>query len=155
MKTLVTERDVLDAWQSHKRRLLLSPNAVVTPAAQEAAKSHQIELVRQTSTSEPKAVRAGEKPASRIVVMGADHGGFELKELLKEHVSALGYQVEDVGTYSPESVDYPDFAHAVAERVARNSGSRGIIIDGAGVGSAMVANKVPGIRAATCHDVYT
>ncbi|RMD87865.1 MAG: ribose 5-phosphate isomerase B, partial [Calditrichaeota bacterium] len=77
------------------------------------------------------------------------HGDY-LKFLIDE-----GYEVEDVGTFSTESVDYPDFAHQVAQKVARGEGWRGVIVDGAGVGSAMVANKVPGIRAASCQDVYT
>ncbi|MCG8608226.1 ribose 5-phosphate isomerase B [bacterium] len=90
-----------------------------------------------------------------MIILGSDHGGFELKEILKGYLIEMELEVEDVGTHSTESVDYPDFARKVAVRVNEQSGSLGVIIDGAGVGSAMTANKVPGIRAATCHDVYT
>ncbi|MFQ5967361.1 MAG: ribose 5-phosphate isomerase B [Acidimicrobiia bacterium] len=96
-----------------------------------------------------------ETPRSSVptVAIGADHGGFPLKERIGFLLKEQGYEVTDVGTGSRESVDYPDFAHKVAELVASQSCDVGIIIDGAGIGSAMVANKVPGVRAALCYDV--
>jgi ribose 5-phosphate isomerase B len=90
-----------------------------------------------------------------VVAFGADHGGYGLKERLKTDVSEAGYQVVDCGTHSTESVDYPDFAYAVARLVADGRAWRGIIIDGAGIGSCMAANKVPGVRAAMCYDQAT
>ncbi len=91
----------------------------------------------------------------RTVAIGSDHGGFEAKELLKVYLKSIGYQVHDVGTYGKESVDYPDFAVKVARKVASGSCDRGIMIDGAGIGSSMVCNKVRGIRAALCYDIKT
>ena len=88
----------------------------------------------------------------KIVAMGADHGGYELKEILKKDVAALGYEVMDVGTHSKEPVDYPDLAHEVARAVSAGSACRGIVIDGAGIGSCIVANKVPGVRAGMAYD---
>jgi ribose 5-phosphate isomerase B len=85
--------------------------------------------------------------------VGADHGGYPLKERLAFKLREAGYEVEDLGTTSGEAVDYPDFAHAVAARVADGSSDVGIVVDGAGIGSAIVANKVPGVRAALCYDV--
>lgn len=87
--------------------------------------------------------------------MGADHGGFTLKETLKAYLQEQGYQVDDCGTYSTDSVDYPDFAYAVAKKVSEGEAWRGIIIDGAGIGSCMAANKVPGVLAAMCYDHAT
>lgn len=87
--------------------------------------------------------------------MGADHGGYELKEMLKKDVIALGYEVMDVGTHSKEAVDYPDQAHDVARAVGAGKAWRGIIIDGAGIGSCIVANKVPGVRAGMAYDYAT
>ncbi len=87
------------------------------------------------------------------LAIGADHGGFALKQKLIPWLETLGYAVEDCGTKSAEAVDYPDFAHAVAQLVARGQCSCGIVIDGAGIGSCMTANKVPGVRAALCYDV--
>ncbi|MBF0543804.1 MAG: ribose 5-phosphate isomerase B [Candidatus Riflebacteria bacterium] len=89
------------------------------------------------------------------VYIGADHGGFPLKEELKKHLSEKGFVVEDFGAHSTDPVDYPDIAYLVGMAVTENAQSLGIIIDGAGIGSCMVANKIPGIRAACCNDLYT
>jgi ribose 5-phosphate isomerase B len=89
------------------------------------------------------------------VAIGADHGGFEAKEALKSYLRLCGYRITDVGTTSEAKVDYPDFAVQVALRVKNGECERGIMIDGAGIGSAMVCNKVRGIRAALCYDMRT
>lgn len=86
------------------------------------------------------------------VAIGADHGGFELKGELIQALVAREYRVLDCGTFSTAAVDYPDFAYAVAKLVSDGAAWRGILIDGAGIGSAMAANKVPGVRAANCND---
>jgi RpiB/LacA/LacB family sugar-phosphate isomerase len=88
----------------------------------------------------------------RTVAVGADHGGFALKGAIVKHLAASGYGVTDCGTNGPDAVDYPDFAHVVARLVASGACATGIVIDGAGIGSAMAANKVPGVRAANAHD---
>lgn len=87
------------------------------------------------------------------IAVGADHGGFRLKERIGFRLREAGHDVVDCGTDSTEAVDYPDFALAVAEKVASGECALGIVVDGAGIGSAMVANKVPGVRAALCYDV--
>ena len=87
------------------------------------------------------------------IAIGADHGGFELKQKLVEHLRAKGHDLRDLGTDSTTAVDYPVFARRVAEAVATGQAERGIMIDGAGIGSSMVANKVPGVRAAMAYDV--
>jgi len=92
---------------------------------------------------------------TRRIALAADHGGYSLKETLKPYLQKQGYLIDDCGTHSPESVDYPDFAYAVAKKVSDGEAWRGIIIDGAGIGSCMVANKVPGVRAAMCYDHAT
>lgn len=107
------------------------------------------------SSAVPQAQTQPAAPASgagRIIAIGADHGGFELKDVLKKDLAQSGYEVLDVGTNSKEAVDYPDFAHEVARLVASGKAWRGIMIDGAGIGSCMVANKVPGVRAAMAYD---
>lgn len=97
---------------------------------------------------------AARSPLTRIAI-GSDHGGYDLKEHLKHHLQQKGFQVEDVGTFRPVSVDYPLFAYKVARQVALGNCRRGIMIDAAGIGSCMAANKVKGIRAANCYDVQT
>jgi len=91
--------------------------------------------------------------AAATIAIGADHGGYHLKEKLAAYLREKGYSVRDCGTSSAEAVDYPDFAHAVARLVADGTCQWGIIVDGAGIGSCMVANKVPGVRAALCYDI--
>ena len=122
-------------------------------------------LQRYAGLSNQTAPAAGETAAPRtsapadpgaagrkVVAIGADHGGFDLKEILKTDLAKMGYEVIDVGTHSKEAVDYPDFAHDVARLVGGGKAWRGIMIDGAGIGSCIVANKVPGVRAGMAYD---
>ncbi len=103
--------------------------------------------------SPAQATQPEEKPAGRkVIAIGADHGGFELKEILKPDLAAQGFEVIDVGTNSKEAVDYPDIAHDAARLVGSGKAWRGIIIDGAGIGSCIVANKVAGVRAGMAYD---
>ncbi|RKL62585.1 ribose 5-phosphate isomerase B [Thermoanaerobacteraceae bacterium SP2] len=89
------------------------------------------------------------------IILGSDHLGFELKEIIKQHIQSKGLEVTDIGVYDKSPVDYPDIGLALAERVSRGDYDRGILICGTGIGMAIVANKVPGVRAAQCHDVYS
>jgi RpiB/LacA/LacB family sugar-phosphate isomerase len=89
------------------------------------------------------------------IVLGSDHAGFELKQELVTYIKGLGHEVSDVGTVGPEPVDYPDYAEAVAKEIGAGRADRGILICGSGVGASVAANKVPGIRAAVCHDTYS
>ena len=115
-----------------------------------------VQNVIQNMTGSPESESASSSPqptGKKIVALGADHGGFELKGLLKTEIESLGFVVMDVGTNSKEPVDYPDFAHSVAQIVGTDRAWRGIMIDGAGIGSCIVANKVPGVRAGMAYDV--
>ena len=89
------------------------------------------------------------------VALGSDHAGFELKKVLSDHLQHNGHLVLDVGTYSADPVDYPDYAEAVALSVLHGEAERGILICGSGVGAAVAANKIAGIRAGLCHDCYS
>jgi RpiB/LacA/LacB family sugar-phosphate isomerase len=89
------------------------------------------------------------------VVLGSDHAGFEMKQKIIDHVKGMGHEVLDVGTNSAEPVDYPDYAEALCMAVLNHEADRGIMICGSGVGATVAANKIPGIRAATCHDCYS
>ena len=93
---------------------------------------------------------------ARVIALGADHGGFPLKESMAPWLEGLGYRVLDLGAHSLDPTDdYPDFAEAVAQAVVSGKAERGIIICGSGVGACVAANKVPGIRASVCHDLYS
>lgn len=140
-KTLLTEDDLrgLDAGS----RIRVAADVKLTSLAQDIVNERSIELIRKETRQSTVKVRS--------VAIGCDHGGFKVKEQLKIFLSELGLNVRDFGTESEEAVDYPDFAHAVASSVAGRQVDVGIIIDGAGIGSAMTANKVPGVRAAQCY----
>jgi ribose 5-phosphate isomerase B len=110
---------------------------------------------RAASTPAPAAApgSAPGAPEQVAIAVGADHGGVALKNRIGEVLTQAGFAVHDCGTHGREPVDYPDIAHAVATLVADGTCRWGVIVDGAGIGSCMVANKVPGIRAALCHDL--
>ena len=100
-------------------------------------------------------VPMSEFPAKPRIVIGSDHAGFPVKEIIRKHLEGAGYAVDDQGTSSEESVDYPDYGKAVGERVASKQADLGIAVCGSGIGISIAANKVPGIRAALAHDVNT
>ena len=162
-RPLLTEKEIREAIASGIRKISTSPDAIVTPLAYELAVANGVEIVRESPVKgpEPKeksplsgAEQTSETARGKIVAFGADHGGFQLKQLLMKYAGSLGYSVVDLGTSNEEPCDYPDFAFAVARIVAAGEAWRGVIIDGAGIGSCIVANKVPGIRAACCHNEF-
>jgi RpiB/LacA/LacB family sugar-phosphate isomerase len=139
MKDIVTADDVRAVPPGGE--LLASPGAVVTHWAREMAATRGVRIV------------LGMRPGPTIVAVGSDHGGFALKEEVKHHLTRLGYTFRDLGTFSPEPpVDYPDIAAAVGQTIRAGEARLGILVDGAGIGSAMAANKLQGIRAAPCAD---
>ena len=142
-KRVITEDDVRGLEVGSVLRI--AEGARLTPLAADIISEKKIEIVRRVP-------RRG-SAESRLVAVGSDHGGFQMKEELKKLLERLGHRVQDFGTHSEAAVDYPDFAHAVARAVADGTSDVGIIVDGAGVGSAMTANKVPGVRAAACYSV--
>jgi ribose 5-phosphate isomerase B len=133
--------------------IVVPPGTIVTPLAREEAAIRGI-AIRFEAPKSAEPVASG-STATRTIAIGADHGGFDLKEELKAHLADWGYTVLDQGTASRDAVDYPDFAEAVANAVVRGDASRGIVIDSAGIGSSIAANKVPGARAALCYDRAT
>jgi len=152
------------------------PGALLTPLARQVAMDRRIRLAESTGATGPTAAgprgnpghgsagnpavaapipAAAHSAAAQAVAIGSDHAGYGLKEELKGYLQQLGFEVVDCGTDGTASVDYPDFALAVAQRVAQGQAWRGIVLDGAGIGSCMAANKVPGVRAAMCYDLAT
>jgi ribose 5-phosphate isomerase B len=140
-KRVITELEVRGAAPGDTIRV--DEAAILTPLAMDLVREIGINVERVRRRSSGRKLK---------IALGADHGGFEAKEALKITIVDLGHDFQDFGTYSLEAVDYPDFAHLVAIAVARGSCDLGIIVDGAGIGSCMVANKVPGVRAALCYD---
>ncbi len=141
-KSLITEDDLRGLETGV--RLRVAEDVKFTPLASDIIQERQIILIK-------KSARQGSSKIQSIA-LACDHGGFEFKEELKSFLAEKGFRFFDYGTNSSEAVDYPDFAHAVAKAVSEKTADVGIIIDGAGIGSAMTANKVPGARAAACYN---
>lgn len=142
MRKVITAADIPQSGD-----LQIATGSIITPSARDLASDRGVTLVEVPADQLSTAV-----PPSRIVALGADHGGFALKEKLKPIFEELGLEIQDIGVHDEQPADYPDIARQVAEIVARGNAARGVIIDGAGIGSAIVANKFPGIRAALCYD---
>jgi ribose 5-phosphate isomerase B len=142
-----SEREIRDLVRQVLSDTVLS-DTVPDDAAPDGASS-------STPSSQPEPRPAAAAERGQTVAVGADHGGWQMKEKIAAFLQELGYRVHDCGTHGGDSVDYPDFAHEVAKLVADGACHWGIVVDGAGIGSAMTANKVPGVRAALCYDLST
>ena len=142
MRRVITAEDVPAAGD-----LRIPLDAIVTPSAREVAAARGVRLV-ELPADQCTALAAPD----HTIAIGADHGGFGMKERLKPLLESLQLAVRDVGVYEEKAADYPDIAVKVADLVASGAATRGILIDGAGIGSCMAANKVKGIRAALCYD---
>jgi ribose 5-phosphate isomerase B len=145
---IITEADArtLDVGSS----VALNPGGQVTPLANDTLRARRISVLRDI----PDAASADLAPVTDIrrVAIGSDHSGLSLKVTLRDYLRARGLSVDDIGTHTTDPVDYPDIAGQVARLVAHREADAGIVIDGAGLGSAIAANKIDGVRAAMCTD---
>jgi len=142
MKRVITAQDVPAAGE-----LRIPLGSIVTPSAREVASERGVRIAEV-----PQDQLATQAAPERTIAIGSDHGGFRLKEALKPLIESLGLEPRDAGVFEEKPADYPDIAHTVAQLVVSGQATRGVIIDGAGIGSCIAANKVPGIRAALCYD---
>jgi len=142
MRLVITYQDIPTSGE-----LQVPMDAIVTPSARDAAAERGVKIVALPADQ----IHSQAAPETTIAI-GADHGGFRLKEQLKPVLAGLGLTIRDLGVADETPADYPDIARQVAEIVADGTAARGIVIDGAGIGSSIAANKVPGIRAALCYD---
>jgi ribose 5-phosphate isomerase B len=142
MKRVITAQDVAASGE-----MRVPIGSIITPSARDVAESRGVRILEVPAD---QAVESADP--ERTVAIGADHGGFALKQMLKPLIEDLGFTVRDVGVFDEKPADYPDLALLVAELVAAGTARRGVVIDGAGIGSSIAANKVPGVRAALCYD---
>ncbi len=142
MPAVITESDVPLSGE-----LKIAIGTIVTPSARDLARTRGVVL-----TEVPKDQVITTAPANQTLAIGADHGGFAWKEALKPIFTEHDLQLIDVGVYEEKSADYPDIAEKVALTITSGKATRGVLIDGAGIGSSIAANKIPGIRAALCYD---
>jgi ribose 5-phosphate isomerase B len=164
-KQLITERTVKELLAKGLKTLEVPKGVLITPLASELAVAKGVRITEPTKQTTPPDVQSVrevhptipgdlKRSPGNMVAFGSDHGGFQLKESLKKYAESLGFLVMDVGTHSEDPCDYPDFAYSVAIAVAEGKAWRGVMIDGAGIGSCVVANKIPGVRAACCHNEF-
>lgn len=142
MRRVITEQDIPLHGVLH-----VPAGSLFTPSARDLARERFVEIVELAPDDLARLARP-----ETTLALGSDHGGFRMKERLKPVLAELGWTVRDVGVYEEKAADYPDIACAVALLVAEGKAALGVVVDGAGIGSAMTANKVPGVRAALCYD---
>ncbi len=152
-KQLITEATVQAAAKAGRTTLAVAPDALITALARDAARANGLTFVTETPAA--PVASTPQKKAPHVVALGSDHGGYGYKEEIKPLLKELGWDLLDVGTDSEKSCDYPDFAYAVARAVADGQATFGVMLDGAGIGSAMVCNKVPGVKAACAYNEFT
>lgn len=153
MKKVITEIDVINLYRSGNSSIKIDHNTLITPAAKDKLNDLKIKVIN--SESEPKKEITDSWITKKKIAIGSDHTGYRIKEVLKEILIDNGFNIVDVGTSSEDSCDYPDYAKAVAVNVNDDSVDFGIIVDATGIPSAITANKIKGIRAATCYNEFS
>ena len=155
MKKLILESDVIKLIKEGKNEIVVGKDTILTPLASDKIKSSKIKLIPfEIDKKSESSCSVNGKPFSKIVI-GSDHTGFKVKQSIIKLLRDNGYEVFDIGTFSEDSCDYPDFAFLAASKVVTREVCAGILIDATGIPSAIAANKFPGIRAATCYNEFS
>lgn len=153
MKNVVVERDIIHLINSGGQSLELQKGTIVTPSAWDKIREYKIRVIYKNEiSSKPEKVK---HPSEGMIVIGGDHTGYETKIIVKKFLQDLGFDVKDIGTFSKESCDYPDFAREASKLVALKKAEYAVLLDATGIPSAITANKIPGIRAATCYNEFS
>lgn len=153
MKKIITEVDVINLYRMGSDTIRIDSNTLVTPAAKDKINDLKIKVLNPESI--PKKVISESWITKRKIAIGADHTGYSMKEILKKILIDREFSIIDVGTSNEDSCDYPDFAKGVATNVVGGLVDFGIIVDATGIPSAITANKVKGVRAATCYNEFS
>ncbi len=156
-RKLITEKDIQDLLLKGKRKLEVTGTEIITPAAKDKINESRVEIVKVNLRSSSNISRelTGNFSTYKKVAVGSDHTGFAAKKIIKKFLEDKGYAVTDLGTFDENSCDYPDFAIKVAEHVIQKQIDFGILLDATGIPSAITANKIKGIRAATCYNEFS
>lgn len=155
-KKLITEKEILDLVYKGKKKFEITGNELFTPAAKDKINEAGIRLIKADKNSMDRGkITQGPFYKFKKVAIGGDHTGFTVKKIIIKNLSNEGYEITDVGTYNENSCDYPDFAIKVGELVQRGAVNFGILLDATGIPSAITANKISGIRAATCYNEFS
>lgn len=149
MRILITEREIKKLISKGENELVLDKDSILTPLAKDLIYHHKIKIITE------KREQSLTESSFKKIAVGADHTGVKAKKIVLELLNKKAYEVTDVGTFTEEAVDYPDIAYNVANRVKIGEVDAGIILDATGIPSAITANKLPGIRAATCYNEFS
>jgi len=154
MKKLITEQDVVNTINSGSKVIIAGKQSIITPLAADMIRKHKLTIIEKEVHNYSSSSSTVKFPFKKIAV-GSDHTGFKVKNFLIKLLTEKGFQVYDQGTFDEKSCDYPDFAESVAEKVQQKEVDCGFIIDATGIPSAIAANKIEGIRAATCYNEFS
>jgi ribose 5-phosphate isomerase B len=156
MKKVITEREILELEKKGIRVLIKTQDTIITPLAIDRIRSSKFTIIEKEISSEiyfnPD---KNSSTDNNKIIIGSDHTGFRLKNILFKYLVENGFEVKDAGTYDENSCDYPDYSKKVSLSVASGESDFGILIDATGIQSAITANKIKGIRAATCYDTFS
>jgi ribose 5-phosphate isomerase B len=157
MKKVITERDILQLEKTGTKVLIKTKETIITPLAFDRIHFSKMTILEKEEIDSEQIVQpiSNNKKSGKRLIFGSDHTGFRLKNILIKYLAERGLSITDVGTFSEESCDYPDFAKIVAKSISKGEKDFGILIDATGIPSSIVANKIKGIRAATCYDTFT
>ena len=157
MKKLVTEKDLIELEKKGIKIVIIDKETLITPLALDRIRTSKFTIVEQEIPQSISNIKSDNQKAntSNSIIIGSDHTGFKLKNILMKHLVEKGFNLFDAGTYDENSCDYPDIAKIVAVKIAKEEFKFGILIDASGIPSAIVANKFKGIRAATCYNVFS
>jgi ribose 5-phosphate isomerase B len=159
MKKLITEEDVKQILKQGVSVVVITKDSIITPLAKDLINSKKLTIIVKENSSithsDNHLISHSNIGTPRRIALGSDHTGFRLKNILLKYLTDKGYVVNDVGTYDEKSCDYADFAKKVAMNVALNENDFGILIDATGIPSSITANKIKGIRAATCYNAFS
>ena len=157
MKKVITERDILDLEKQGIKVLLKTKQTIITPLALDRISTSKFTIVEKEETHSEQINHSNINNHTFIkrIIIGSDHTGFRIKNTLLKYLAEKDYRITDAGTFDEKQCDYPDYAKIVAKSVEKGESDAGILIDATGIPSAITANKIKGIRAATCFDTFT
>lgn len=157
MKKLITEHDVLELEKKGIRVLVKTRDTIISPLALDRIRYSNFNILEKEELPSEQIHQSNSNNKSFVkrITIGSDHTGFRLKNIITKYLIEKGYLVNDIGTFDENSCDYPDFARLVAQKVANKESDFGILIDATGIPSAIAANKIKGIRAATCYNAFS
>lgn len=154
MKELITEEDIVKALKKNSKVIVAGRGSIITPLAMDMIRKENLTIIEKQIHDYSSSSSSVNFPFKKIAI-GSDHTGFKTKNLLIKLLTEKNYQILDMGTFNEKSCDFPDYAEAVAEKVQQKNTDCGIILDTTGIPSAITANKIEGIRAATCYNEFS